>query len=126
MRSVNGHTLAQRSQDFAGQVQTIAQRRGVAIELEPVSSEAPVPTGEGMQAALAEIVGALNLPIHHLASYAGHDANQIAKIAPIGMLFVPSQAGRSHCAEEWTELADVALGTRVLGEAVVHMDRTAS
>jgi N-carbamoyl-L-amino-acid hydrolase len=126
MRSVNGHTLAQRSQDFAEQVQIIARRRDVAYELELVSGEEPVPIGHAMQNALGEIIGALNVPIHRLASYAGHDANQMAKIAPIGMVFVPSRAGRSHCAEEWTDLADVALGTRVLGEAVAHLDRTLS
>jgi beta-ureidopropionase / N-carbamoyl-L-amino-acid hydrolase len=38
------------------------------------------------------------------------------------MLFVPSRAGRSHCPEEWTDLADIALGAQALGDAVLHFD----
>jgi hypothetical protein len=38
--------------------------------------------------------------------------------------FVGGRPTDSHCAEEWTDLADVALGTQVLGEAVLQSDRS--
>ena len=37
------------------------------------------------------------------------------------MIFVPSKAGRSHCAEEFTELEDIALGAEVLLETVLEL-----
>ena len=52
----------------------------------------------------------------------GHDANQLAKIAPIGTLFVPSRGGRSHCPEEWTEPEDMVLGARALLACLIAVD----
>ena len=31
---------------------------------------------------------------------AGHDANQLARIVPAGMIFIRCKEGRSHCPEE--------------------------
>jgi N-carbamoyl-L-amino-acid hydrolase len=58
-----------------------------------------------------------------LPSGAGHDGMQIATIAPIGMIFVPSRQGRSHCPEEWTEIRDIALGVQALLRAVLRVDQ---
>jgi hydantoinase/carbamoylase family amidase len=56
-----------------------------------------------------------------MASGAGHDTGMIAKLSDAGMIFVPSQAGRSHCAEEFTKVEDIALGAEVLLETVLEM-----
>jgi len=40
------------------------------------------------------------------------------------MIFVPSADGRSHCPEEWTDLADIEQGIRVLAQAVIEADRS--
>ena len=52
----------------------------------------------------------------------GHDANQLAHIAPMGMIFVPSRGGRSHCPEEWTAPDDLLAGVRLLGETLLRLD----
>ena len=57
-----------------------------------------------------------------LPSHADHDANQMAKIAPIGMLFAPSRDGRSHCPEEGTEPDDIAVCLAALTAAVIRLD----
>ena len=122
MRSVDGPVLAERRDRFAVMVREMAARRGLGLELGLVSSEEPVPVGARMQALLEESLTELGLPIRRLPSFAGHDGNQLAKVGPIGMLFVPSKDGRSHCPEEWTDLADVALGAQALGAALLHLD----
>jgi len=122
MRSVDGARLAAARQAFGDSVRLITDRRQLRCTLDELSYEAPVPISESIQALLADVVAALGQPVRRLPSFAGHDANQIAKIAPIGMLFVPSRGGRSHCPEEWTDLADAALGARALGEAVLRFD----
>ena len=53
-----------------------------------------------------------------MTSGAGHDSQILASAAHVGMLFVPSIAGRSHCPEEATSAEDVILGTRVLATAL--------
>jgi N-carbamoyl-L-amino-acid hydrolase len=122
MRSVDPGVLRERQASFSSLVSSVAARREVAAEVSVLSSAPPVPVPDHVQSVLADVVSSLGHPARRLPSYAGHDANQIARIAPIGMLFIPSRDGRSHCPEEWTEAADVALGAQALTEAVRRLD----
>jgi len=122
MRSTDAAILDARQREFASTVQSITARRAVTADTHLLSAEPPVPIAESVQSTLADVVQSLGHSPRRLPSYAGHDANQLAKLAPIGMLFIPSKAGRSHCPEEWTDLTDVALGARALGEAVLQFD----
>ncbi|MGE5840210.1 MAG: M20/M25/M40 family metallo-hydrolase, partial [Deltaproteobacteria bacterium] len=56
-----------------------------------------------------------------VSSGAGHDTGIIAGIAEAGMIFVPSRDGRSHCAEEFTKVEDIALGAEILLETVLEL-----
>ena len=64
----------------------------------------------------------LELSTLSMLSGAGHDAQSIALLAPVGMIFVPSVNGISHSSEEFTEPKDVANGTAVLLEAIFAAD----
>jgi acetylornithine deacetylase/succinyl-diaminopimelate desuccinylase-like protein len=56
-----------------------------------------------------------------MPSGAGHDAMQMAKIAPAGMLFIPSRRGISHSPEEWSDPEHICLGTQLLLDAIVRV-----
>jgi N-carbamoyl-L-amino-acid hydrolase len=64
----------------------------------------------------------LGLSHQRMPSGAGHDAQEIARIAPMGMIFVPSVGGISHSPREFTRPADCANGADVLLNAVVALD----
>jgi len=49
-----------------------------------------------------------------LPSGAGHDAQCLAGQAEVGMFFVPSVGGLSHCPQELTEPDDVVAGVQAL------------
>ncbi len=66
---------------------------------------------------------ALGLTRQRMPSGAGHDAQEIARIAPMGMIFVPSVGGISHSPKEFTMAEDVAHGADVLLNAVIAADR---
>jgi N-carbamoyl-L-amino-acid hydrolase len=53
-----------------------------------------------------------------MPSGALHDATNVARVLPVGMLFVPSIGGISHSFDEDTAEADLVCGMRVLAEAV--------
>ncbi len=57
-----------------------------------------------------------------LPSGALQDAQQIANIAPMGMIFVPSREGISHSPKEFTSFADVANGADVLYQSLLLLD----
>jgi len=67
-----------------------------------------------LQAAVRESAQSLGLATTDLPSLAGQDAQEIARIAPMGMIFVPSKDGISHSPKEFTSWQDVANGTEVL------------
>ena len=65
---------------------------------------------------------ALGLTRQRMPSGAGHDAQEVAHIAPMAMIFVPSVGGISHSPREFTKAEDVANGVDVLLNAVVRAD----
>jgi N-carbamoyl-L-amino-acid hydrolase len=42
----------------------------------------------------------------------------------MGMIFVPSKGGKSHCPEEWSDTADIALGISALVETIKALDHS--
>jgi N-carbamoyl-L-amino-acid hydrolase len=122
MRSVDGDRLAAARDEFPQLVERIARGRGLTISSDLLSHEDPVRIPDNMQDALALTAEQLDLPYLRLPSHAGHDTNQMAKFAPVGMLFVPSRDGRSHCPEEWTDPGDVVFGARALLASVLQLD----
>lgn len=65
----------------------------------------------------------LGLTRQRMPSGAGHDAQEIAHIAPMGMIFIPSVGGISHSPKEFSKAADITNGANVLMNAVVAADR---
>jgi len=66
---------------------------------------------------------AVAVPALSLTSGASHDANHVARLGPIGVLFIRCREGRSHCPEEWADIEDLVAGTRVLLELVLRLDQ---
>jgi N-carbamoyl-L-amino-acid hydrolase len=73
--------------------------------------------------AIQSSADALGLSHQRMPSGAGHDAQEVARIAPMGMIFVPSVGGISHSPREFTRAEDVAHGANVLLHTVMAADR---
>jgi N-carbamoyl-L-amino-acid hydrolase len=114
IRSVDQMRLATLRDQFPDMLGQIASPRALKIETYLLSHEDPVQIPVELQNLLAETLDGLGFAYLRLPSYAGHDTNQLAQIAPVAMLFVPSRGGRSHCPEEWTEPEDLATGAQAL------------
>jgi N-carbamoyl-L-amino-acid hydrolase len=101
----------------------IAQARGISIEFRDLeATAAPALTDPRLQRIIDQAAQALGLTTMLMPSGAGHDAQDIAIIAPIGMIFVPSMGGISHSPREYTAPADIAHGVNVLMRAVLAID----
>jgi N-carbamoyl-L-amino-acid hydrolase len=82
----------------------------------------PARTDPFMQAAIRDAAKSLGLATMDLPSGAVHDAQQMAKLAPFGMIFVPSRDGISHSPKEFTSGPDVANGAEVLYRTLLLVD----
>lgn len=58
----------------------------------------------------------LEIPYCSIDSGAGHDAMVFSDVTDVGMLFVPSKAGLSHCPEEWSDARHLANGVEIFYE----------
>src|SRR6266404_3286791 len=82
----------------------------------------PAHADPALQAAVRDAAKSLGLATMDLPSEAGQDSQEIAKIAPMAMIFVPSRDGISHSPKEFTSWQDVANGAEVLYRAVLLLD----
>ena len=97
---------------------TIASERGLALDIRTLHERPPVPMDGAVRQVLERAATETGVSPKTLVSGAGHDAQVLAARCPVGMLFVPSIGGRSHCPEEATDPKHLALGTRVLARAL--------
>jgi N-carbamoyl-L-amino-acid hydrolase len=89
---------------------------------DPVISH-PAPTDQGFQKLIDEIARSLGLSTKTMPSGAGHDAQEIARLGPVGMIFIPSIGGISHSPKEFSRPQDIENGANVLLQTVLRFDR---
>jgi allantoate deiminase len=68
-----------------------------------------------LSALLGEAVEDAGLTVHELPSGAGHDAAQVAILAPFAMLFVRCEGGVSHNPAESVQKEDAGVAIEVMG-----------
>jgi allantoate deiminase len=100
--------------DIVRQIEIIAKRRKLALQLDVTHENRTVPCAPWLKAQVAAAVAAEGYPVFELPSGAGHDGMAMVDIADVGMLFVRCRGGISHHPDEHVEPADADAGARVL------------
>jgi len=113
---------------FAARFQQIGREIGAATNTafafrEATSSE-PAMADPRVMGWIEASAGALGLGTQRMPSGAGHDAQEMAHVGPMGMIFVPSVGGISHSPREFSRPPEIAQGVDVLLNTVVAADRT--
>jgi hydantoinase/carbamoylase family amidase len=94
-------------------------KRGLSVTWNLLSDEEPVPLDKEISTGLSKMCDRLGVSSILMPSGAGHDAMNMAKICPTGLIFVPSVDGLSHHADEYTAIEDIGVGVKLLEEAVL-------
>lgn len=109
---------------IAAEAQRIAEARQTPTGFAEIDvALAPAPTDERVRRIITEAARSLGLTVQSMPSGAGHDAQDMSHIAPIGMIFVPSKGGISHSPKEYTSPADMANGVNVLLRTILAIDQ---
>jgi N-carbamoyl-L-amino-acid hydrolase len=120
-------TDAGRLRGAARLIESVAARlsrtSAVAIGLEVAHMSPPVVTDPGLQAAVQLAASSVGARCRTMASRAGHDAQIMAAICPVGMIFVPSERGISHAPAENTDVRFLVGGADVLLNTVAAIER---
>lgn len=99
-------------------MRSIAERRGLEISWSTPIDLPPCLCDPAVVAALERAAREQDVPFRRMHSGAGHDTQNIARIAKVAMVFARSKDGRSHTPAEFTAAADAAAATRVLAAAL--------
>ncbi|MBS0560458.1 MAG: hydantoinase/carbamoylase family amidase [Proteobacteria bacterium] len=119
LRHPDAAVLGPRGDAIAGVVQ--AALRNCTATVAETFSAAPTEFDPGVVAAVEGAAAALECRHALMPSGAFHDAQFVSRVAPAGMVFVPSRAGISHNPAEYTAPAQLAAGTRVLAKALLDL-----
>lgn len=124
-RDLSESTLAAMNGELRARADAIARDTGTTITTTLATTNPPALADAGVQAAIGRAADAAGLEARRLPSGAGHDAQMIARLCPMGMIFVPSIGGVSHSPKERTNWDDCARGAAVLLGAVLDVDARA-
>jgi N-carbamoyl-L-amino-acid hydrolase len=88
----------------------------------PLDDVEPANADPGVKGAISDAAKSLGFATMDLPSGAVQDAQKVARIAPMGMIFVPSRDGISHSPKEFTSWQDCANGAEVLYRSLLLLD----
>lgn len=125
LRDLSAEKIARLGDEIQKRAQEIAKETGTEITMEKNEHDPPAVADPELQGKIEAAAARLGLKTMRLPSGAGHDAQMMAKVGPIGMIFVPSVDGISHSPRELTRWQDCANGANVLLQTVLLIDRAA-
>lgn len=104
----------------------IGRLNGTAFHFSPRDINPPALTDPSLQRLIAATAEHLKFSTKRLPSGAGHDAQEMAKLGPVGMIFIPSAGGISHAPKEFSSPGDIENGANVLLGTVKRLDEAGS
>lgn len=122
LRDLDASKIARFADRFGAIAREVGEATGTTFTLRDVTSSAPAMSDPRIMDIVEGSAKRLGLSSQRMPSGAGHDAQEVAHICPIGMIFVPSVGGISHSPREFTKPEDVANGADVLLNSVAGVD----
>ncbi|AOT69859.1 Zn-dependent hydrolase [Geosporobacter ferrireducens] len=121
IRGIDIMSMMRAVTDIVQKVEEICKKRQVQQIVKIISQEKPVLLNKRMMEAVKENCRRLGLSHKQMASGAGHDAMNIAKILPTALIFVPCVDGISHNKKERVEARDIENGLSLLYETILTL-----
>lgn len=122
LRSIDPDWLSTAKGRLATEIAQAASQHGVDVQLDWLHDNDYVSADDTVQEAVTTAADRLGLAWEAVPSGATHDAVHIARLCQMGMIFVPSHNGRSHCPEEFTTTDQITAGVRALGTTLQILD----
>jgi len=121
IRSKSAELVAQVKEDIIEALKQEEQNSEITWEINELLDVDPTPLAEEIADIFEESAEESGFSYNKMISGAGHDAMVMAEITDVGLVFVPSKNGRSHCPEEWTDYEDLQRGIEVIYKTVKKM-----
>ena len=123
LRDLSPEKLVSMGETIRARAAAIAAQTKTTIDVASLGGNPPALASPDVQKVIERASAALKLESTRLPSGAGHDAQMMAQLSPMGMIFVPSVGGISHSPKELTSWQDCANGANVLLGAILELDQ---
>ena len=112
-RDVERQAMVSAEAEFRQAAREVEAADGVTVEINALVPTTPAPIAPNMQDLVARAAGSAGLEVRRLPSGAGHDAQSMAALTDVAMIFVPSVNGISHSPLEYSTPEACANGAQV-------------
>ncbi|HKN36269.1 MAG TPA: Zn-dependent hydrolase [Terriglobales bacterium] len=123
LRDLSPEKIARLGDEIRKQAQQIARETNTEVIIKKLENDPAAMATPQIQFQIEQAAASLGLRSMRLPSGAGHDAQIMAKLGPMGMIFVPSVNGISHSPRELTRWPDCANGANVLLHTILGVDK---
>lgn len=124
IRDLSSEKIHQVYQAIEKKAMLLAKESGTEVSVHHIEvASKPALANPEIQKVIESSAKELGLSSKYLPSGAGHDAQEMARIAPIGMIFIPSKDGISHSPQEYSSPEDIANGANVLLKTILALDK---
>ena len=122
IRDLDEQTIVMLFDRIQEEARRIGSETGTSFELAPTLRNVPALCDPRIRAMIGDVARERRLSTRLMPSGAGHDAQSMAILGPVGMIFVPSVDGISHAPREFSRPEDITNGTNVLLDVVRRID----
>ncbi|MBZ5622375.1 MAG: Zn-dependent hydrolase [Acidobacteriia bacterium] len=119
LRDLSSAKIAALAKQIVARAREIAAETQTEIDIRPAAHHPEALATAEVQKSIEAACARLGLASRRLPSGAGHDAQMMATLGPMGMIFVPSVGGISHSPREFSRWEDCARAADVLLETVL-------
>ena len=123
LRDLDAAKIKMLYEKIQAEAQQIAAASKTKFEFKEINVNIPAPTDTRIRSLISDAARELGLSTKLMPSGAGHDAQDMARLGPVGMIFVPSVAGISHSPREFSHPEDIANGANVLLHTLLKLDK---
>ena len=116
--------MDQMQADLTGLLEECAVKYGLSVSYQATPPVIPATMSESVMRAIESAADKLGVSHQRMLSFAGHDTQNMAGIAPAAMYFVPSVNGVSHNPSEYTSAADCVKGANLMLHTLLELMKT--
>jgi N-carbamoyl-L-amino-acid hydrolase len=122
LRDLDDAKVERLYRSIVAESEKIGRMNGTSFAFHEFVSHESAKADPRVRALISDAAKELGFSTMSLPSGAGHDAQNLARICPMGMIFIPSVGGISHSPREISRADDITNGANVLAAAVLKMD----
>src|SRR5690349_5240472 len=122
LRDLDAAKINMLFEKIQAEAQKIAADSKTKFDFKEINVNIPAPTDPRIRSLISDAARDLGLTTKPMPSGAGHDAQDMARLGPVGMIFIPSVGGISHSPREFSKPEDIADGANVLLHTLLKLD----